>query len=214
VKKHKNLKKLKIIGIIVSIIVITAIIVIIHKTIKNPDAVTSMVKSAGFFGPVVFILIMTLGILFSPIPSFVFIILAGYLYGAYLGAIYSYIGDVGAALSTFLVIRTFKNKFKESKKEKKYEKIIRKNKRLLYVLFGIPLVPISIISTISASSKIKLKEYLKITLLSFIPIIVVFSFFGEKISHFNLREIIIWSGIIIILGAIIYTKIIKKNNLQ
>lgn len=213
-KKHKKINKSRIIGISVTIIVLITIFLIIHKTIQDPDTVTSMIKSAGTFGPIVLILIMMLGVLFSPIPNVVFIVLAGYLYGAWSGAIYSYIGHVAAALSTFLVIRTFKNKSEENKKENKYEKIIMKNKNLLYVFFGIPLVPISISSTISASSKIQLKEFIKIILLSFIPMIILFSFFGERISHYNLVEIGVWLVIIIILGAIIFTKIIKKNNLQ
>lgn len=213
-KINKNLNKSRIIELVVTLIVLITLYLIIHKTIQDPNTVTSMIKSAGVFGPIVLILIMILGTLFSPIPNFVFIMLAGYLYGAWQGAIYSYIGHVSAALSAFLVIRNFKNKFKKNRKERKFEKVVMKNRKLLYVLFGIPLVPISISSTISASTKMTLKEFLRIILLSFIPIISFFSFFGERISHYNLIEIGIWLVIMFILGAIIFIKIIKKNNLK
>lgn len=179
------------------------------ELISNVDSITKISQSAGVFGPIVLIVLITLGILFTPIPSVVLIITAGYLYGAWMGAIYSYIAHMFAATGTFSLVKTFNIKTK-NKRYKKYQNLVEKNRKILYLLYTIPIIPISIISIISASSKIKWRQFLKITLLSFIPAVLLFSFFGERISNKNLLEIGIWTTVILI-GLLIILEIMRKR---
>ncbi len=202
--KPRDLLKILIIGIIILIFYF-----LVKEFISNVDSITKLSQSAGILGPTVLVILIGLGILLTPIPSVLLIIAAGYLYGMWWGALYSYLGHLLAATSAFLVFRKIKGN-EESRKYKKYKKLIEKNKKLLYLFYAIPVIPMSFISLITATSKIKFKHFLEIIIISFIPVVLFFSFFGNRINERNILEILIWLGVILIIGLIIF-KIIQKN---
>jgi uncharacterized membrane protein YdjX (TVP38/TMEM64 family) len=173
------------------------------------SSITKLSESAGIFGPIVLILLISLGILLSPVPSVIFIITAGYLYGAWEGALYSYLGHLLAAIAAFMVFRKFERK-EESRRYIRYRKLIHKNKKILYLLYAVPIIPISVITFITATSRIRWKEFLKIIMVSFAPTVLLFSFFGERIGNRNLLEIGIWIVGIAIIGIIIF-EVIRHN---
>ena len=190
--------------------VLLIIVLLIRDLIGNSDSITKISHSAGIFGPIIFILLISLGILFSPIPSVVLIITAGYMYAIWLGALYSYIGHLLDASEAFLLVRKLNLKTK-NKKYKKYQKLINANKRILYFLYAFPLVPISITSILSASTKMKFKKFLKIILISFAPPILFFSFFGNRLSNQNFLELGLLVLVIIVGSIIIYRRIQKES---
>jgi len=203
--KPRDLLKVLIIGIIILIFYF-----LVKEFISNVDSITKLSQSAGILGPIVLILLIGLGILLTPIPSFVLVIAAGYLYGIWWGALYSYLGHLIAAISTFTIFRRINLNNQESLRYKKYKKLVEKNKKFLYLLYAVPILPLSLVTIISASSKIKWKHFLEIILVSFIPTILFFSFFGNRITEKNIFEILIWLGIIFVIGLIIF-KIIQRN---
>lgn len=211
--KNKNLLKntklkliLKTISTTLSLIIIYFII---NNIIKNPDSINSIVSSANTFGPILLILLMVLGIIFTPIPYFILIITAGYLYGLWPGAIYSYLAQVLAAASVFTLTKTLNIKI-TNKTHEKYRGKVAKNKKILYLMYIFPVIPISVTSIISASSNIKWRSFLKIILISFIPGTLFFTFFGNTLSTKNI--IIVTSFLLITLIALIF--FIKKLNLK
>ena len=201
------------INILITCVIIIALIILTRDFITNVNSIEQLSKSAGIFGPIVLVILIGLGILFTPIPSVLLIIAAGYLYGTWEGAIYSYLGHLLAAISTFSIVRKFHIKTK-NKRYSKYRKLIDKNKKILYLLYIIPILPISVVSIFSASSKMKFKQFLKIILISFIPVILLFSFFGERISNKNLIEMGIWITGILIVISIVYIIIKRKQKKQ
>lgn len=198
----------KVLKIIASIIVIGTLFYLVRQNIANTDEITKITNSAGVFGPLMLILLIMIGILFSPIPSVLIIAVAGYIYGPWKGALYSYIGHVIAATSTYFIVKKFKI-LHESKKFAKYRTFIEKNKNFLFVLYAIPIIPISI-SSIIAATAIKWKKFMEIALLSFLPAVIVFSFLGGKISSKNMH-IIIGLILVITIGTIIIIKKYKSN---
>lgn len=206
----QKLKSRNFLKVLIILAVIVILFYIVKEFISNVDSITKFSQSAGILGPIVLILLIGLGILLTPIPSVVLIITAGYLYGMWWGALYSYLGHLVASISTFIIFRKIKLSNQESPRYKKYKKLVEKNKKLLYLFYAIPILPLSLVTIISASSKIKWKKFLEIILVSFIPTILFFSFFGNRINNRNLLEVGIWSTVILILAFIIY-KIIQKN---
>lgn len=197
---------LRIVG---SLTIIVLLYFLAKELIKNTDSITKLVTSSGAFGPISLIILMVLGILFTPIPYFILIITAGYLYGVWYGAIYSYIAQVLAAVGTYTITRSLDIKI-NNKRYNRYKERIKRNRRLLYIMYILPVVPISITSIISASSKIKWKQFLEIVLISFIPGAIFFSFFGNTISAKNI--IIASVSLLVTLMAIII--FIKKFNFR
>ncbi|MCA9478345.1 MAG: VTT domain-containing protein, partial [Nanoarchaeota archaeon] len=120
----------KIIKIFLRVLVVVILFFVIKELISDVDSITRLAKAAGPFGPIVLILLIMLGTLLTPIPSVVLVIAAGYLYGIWPGALYSYIGLVLAAVSMFFFVRLFKIKAK-GKHYEKYKKLVKKNKKII-----------------------------------------------------------------------------------
>lgn len=211
--KDFKLKKIKFINILKWSIILIVIIVLFYlfrELFGNVDSISNISKSAGIFGPIVLIFLIGLGILFSPFPSFVFIITAAYLYGMWWGVLYSYLGHLIAATSVFAIVKKFHITNSNNKYEK-YKKLIRKNHNILYLLYMVPLIPILITSIISASSKLSWRDFFKIIFISFTPPVLFFSFFGNSLSKLTTLEIIIWCFILVALAIIVF-KVIKNKS--
>lgn len=193
-----------ILKIVVSLLIIITLFIMVKQTINNTQEITQITKSAGVFGPLVLIALIMLGILFSPIPSVVIIIAAGYIYGPIHGAIYSYIGHVLGANGIYFAVRKFKIEIK-TKKFEKYKQFVEKNKNILYLFYAIPIIPVTITSIIAATSEIKFKKFIEVTLLSFIPAVLLFSFLGGKITTENMIELAI-IAVILIGGVLLIIK--------
>ncbi len=201
-----------IIKISITAIILTILVYIIRDHIGNIGEITKISNSVGIFGPIVFILLMSIGILLTPIPSAVFIITAGYLYGTWIGALYGYIGHLIAAICVFAIFEKFKINYRKGK-YKKYRKLIQRNKKILYLLYMFPIIPISVITIISASLKIKWKQFLTMIFISFIPNVLFFSFFGERISNRNPLEVLIFLLGLLIIVLIVF-KVMKRENVK
>jgi uncharacterized membrane protein YdjX (TVP38/TMEM64 family) len=194
----------------ISIAIFIVLFFVTREMIGNVESITRISESAGVLGPIVLILLIALGILFTPIPSVVLIIASGYVYGTWKGAMYSYLGHLVAAVSIFAIVKAF-GVHGQNKKYEKYRKLIRKNQSILYLLYIVPLLPVSLISLVSASSKIKWKRFIQIVFTSFIPPVLFFSFFGNRLNSRNLIEIGAFVIVIAITGIVMY-KLIKKNS--
>ena len=191
-------------------ILILMILFILRELLVDADHITSLSQSMGIFGPITLILLMGLGILLTPIPSALLIVSAGYLYGTWMGALYSYIGHLLAAIITFAVCQSLKMNG-ESRRYESYKKLVQKNKKILYFLYMLPIIPISVITIITSTSKIKWKEFLKIIFISFVPNILIFSFFGERISNRNPLEIGLFLLAILVVVFIVFKMWSKKE---
>lgn len=208
-KKKRALTTAKVLSILIGVVVLYFIT---REFITNTGAIIKIAHNAGALGPIALIIIIALGTLFTPIPSFILIMTAGYIYGAGHGAIYSYVGQLLASMGTFGASKIMRVKAK-NKTYEKYKDLVKNNKNVIYALYAIPIVPVSITSILSASSGMKFKEYMKIPIISFILPVIFFSFFGQNIGTKNL----FWLGFFIVLtiaGLGVGFKLLKKKNLK
>lgn len=219
-KKNTILSKNNKLNLFLKMVISSTIIILIYLAVKtfiqNPSSINSIVSSANTFGPIVLILLMVLGIIFTPIPYFVLIITTGYLYGVWPGAFYSYIAQILAAVGVFILTKSLNIKI-TNKTYKKYQGKVNRNKKILYLMYALPVIPISVTSIISASSKINWKSFLKIILISFAPGTIFFTFFGNNLSTKNILFISLF--LLITLVALIFfmkkfkLKLINKKTL-
>jgi len=73
--------------------------------IQDGKQIQQYIESTGLFGPITIILLMTLAILVSPLPSAPIAIAAGAIYGHTWGTFYVLIGSLSGAISAFLISR-------------------------------------------------------------------------------------------------------------
>jgi len=71
----------------------------------NGDRISAWIESAGIWGPIVIIGLMTLAIVATPIPSAPIALAAGAVYGHTLGTIYIVLGAELGALAAFAIAR-------------------------------------------------------------------------------------------------------------
>jgi len=93
-----------------AVIALVVLIVILEQryrisSVFDPERLQPWIDAAGPLGPLVFMLIMALAIVVSPIPSLPLDILAGQLFGPLLGTLYAAAGALLGAMASFLIAR-------------------------------------------------------------------------------------------------------------
>ena len=99
------------------ILILIALIILLWNPLmeifSNPDKIRNYIKSFGIFAPLIFIGIVILQVLFAPIPGQVAGIAGGYIFGVYLGILYSMIGLIIGSFIVFYLARKFGRTFVE-----------------------------------------------------------------------------------------------------
>jgi len=75
----------------------------------NNDLSTVIEANSSFKGiaVIIFILLITLEVVFAPIPPFIFYIIGGSIFGSFLGGTYALIGNMIGAAIAFQISRTW-----------------------------------------------------------------------------------------------------------
>ena len=113
-------------------------------------------------------------------------IIGGLFFGAQASILYSVLMTIVGGTLSFLLMRYFLRDFiklKFSKIQNKYMSNESDNIRTLISLRIFPLLPFFVVTAISSLSKIRLINFLWASPLGRIPIIVIYSYFGEKLME-------------------------------
>ncbi len=76
--------------------------------LRNPEALRTWVEGFGALGPLVFIFLQALQVVFAPLPGEITGFVAGYLFGAFWGFLYAMVGIVIGASVAFGLARKFR----------------------------------------------------------------------------------------------------------
>ena len=154
----------------------------------TPQAIREFVHSFGAWAPVVFIVAQIMQAIIAPIPSEGITIAGGFIFGKWVGIIYSFIGEfIGAALC-FMLARWFGRGV--------VEKIIKKadleaadnffeTKKGAWAIFIARLTPIisfDVVSYASGLTSMSFGNYMIATTLGMIPRIALLTWLGHKTS--------------------------------
>ncbi len=71
----------------------------------KPEQVADQIRAAGPFGPILFMALMAISVVISPLPDLPLVIAAGATFGTILGTTYSVIGAEIGAIASFLIGR-------------------------------------------------------------------------------------------------------------
>jgi uncharacterized membrane protein YdjX (TVP38/TMEM64 family) len=165
-----------------------------------------------FRGLLVFSSIMIFAIILTPIPSAPFAVIAGAVFGSWLGFFITLISATIGAVIAFLIGRHFLHDFfwKKFKKNKIYRKILEsENKQVLRFIFIsriMPQTPFDIISYFSGITNIKTWKFALYTFIGMMPLVFILSFFGSYLERYRIVAVSL-----IIASSILYAifKIIK-----
>jgi len=197
--------------------ILTAIIIIlllfkfgyIDKLDLSPEKIRNNLLEFGAYAPIILIVVQFILAIISILPSALFSIAGGYLFGSFYGVLYSLIGTILGSFVVFLVAKRFGRNFVEKlvdKRELHHFDIFFKKKGKLVFIFAdyMSIFPRDTISLCAGLTKIKKLEFIIISLIGFLPPLIILNYFGSQLSRniFDFKVIIII--VIIIISFILY----------
>ena len=193
-KAKKNSKLIILVVLLVVVIFLLPQINILFTDVER------IIENSGNFAPIVYIALMILAILISPIPSSPLTVLGGIFFGSFLGMIYSLIGGTIGAVLAFLIARFFLRGFVSKKLERNgiYQKLKDKEEKniaiIIFVTRLMPHVSFDVVSYVAGLTNLNLFTFAFVTFIGMIPIVFLLSFFGFLIQPY-LSIILIIVGI-------------------
>ena len=122
------------------------ILVCLHGNLTDRERIESFILSFGMGGPVVFVIIQVLQVIFAPVPGEVTGFIGGYLFGAGKGFLYSSLGlSLGSYINFFIgriIGKRYIRKIISPAKLDKFDSLVNKQGILvIFLLFVIPGFP-------------------------------------------------------------------------
>lgn len=152
-------------------------------SVFHPDRIQKSLGQAGSFAPFLYMLVMALAVIISPIPSLPLDVAAGAFFGPFLGTVYSLIGALGGAVVSFLIARFLGRDMIERFLRGHINFCTKCSDRLLTkVIFLsrlLPIVSFDIVSYGAGLTKISLRAFSVATFLGMIPLTFVYNYFGS-----------------------------------
>lgn len=193
----------KILFIIVFLILIGAGIYL--GTAIDADSIVERIRSLGAWGPVALILFLIIEVFAAPVPGGWLGIASGYIFGPWLGWLYSYIGmTVGSVLvfeATRRWGRPFAKKMISAEQYEKYSAVGEKSVYVLILLYAIPLFPVDVVSVLLGLTSLKRQHFWTAVFIGFAPNMFVLNFFGDVLTELETPLLI--AGIVLI-GLVVY----------
>lgn len=150
-----------------------------------------------YLAPLLYMLLLIIAILISPIPSSPLAILAGAVFGPWLGMLYTLIGATLGATFAFTLARYFLNdSFKERLHVFHWYRVLEKTEeRKIAYLIGItrllPQVSFDLVSYAAGLTSVSMRTFALATFLGMIPIVALLSFFGAFIEQYETAMLIV-----------------------
>lgn len=188
---------------------------------RSPENFKSFVESYGWTGRFVALGIQVLQVLVSLIPGELIEVGIGYTFGAIEGTILCMVGVAVASSLVFILVKWLGVRFvelfisREKIDELRFINSEKKLKRLIFVLFFIPGTPKDLLTYFVGLTRIKLHEFLIISLIARIPSLVSSTIGGNLIQRQAYGEAILLfviTGIVSLVGIFLYNRIVNYRN--
>jgi len=189
----------------------------ITRLVSNPKKFRDFILSYGELSALVFILFQIIQVVIAFIPGEVVQIAGGYIYGTFLGTLYSLIGIIIGYIIVFFTSRFFgfrlvKQLVSEEKLHKFYNLINSPGSEfIIFLLFFLPGVPKDVLVYICGLTPVKPLQFFIIAIAARIPAMVGASYIGANIQRENYYlaiVIAVISCILFIMGFVFKDKII------
>jgi len=194
-------KTISILGIVVFLIICTAITVIAWPYMKGfintPDAFPAFVKQNGVISIFVYVALQVLQVVVAIIPGEFLEIAAGVAFGWFWGLL---IAELGVALGTLIIFLVFRKLGKplvhSMLGENKLAKLDRLNSHpkrdaIVFLIFLIPGLPKDLLTYAAAFFDMTVWRFLLLTLIARIPSIITSTIAGKSIIEKDYRTAVI-----------------------
>ncbi len=177
---------------------------------QNREKIRELVKSWGTWGPLVYILLQALQVVFAPLPGettggFV----SGFLFGATLGVLYSLIGLTLGSVLGFLLGRWLEihviTRWVSQEVFERFRFIMEHQGALISLaLFALPYFPKDYLCIILGLSGMALKVFLVVVAVGRLPATLLFNLQGAQLYAGNYSGFFVLVGVFLVLAGILY----------
>ena len=180
----------------------------LYQAVLNKERIRAVMEGAGSWGPVLFIALQTLQVVFM--VSFLPVEIAGgFLFGLPLGFLYSTLGLSLGALLAFLLARWLEGKFLARFVHpdimKSYRKIMKRGGSLtVFLLFLIPGFPKDIICYMLGLTRMSVGFFLIVITIARIPSILILSLQGAQVFEGNFSITLGLAALYMVLAVLLY----------
>lgn len=186
--KYKMTKRLKQrIILFFAFLILMLLIFFFVKYPINTVAVVEKINSYGTIGPIILIFFIIIEVIIAPLPGSIWSVGAGYVFGALLGAIYIWIGNVIGGILSFILARKlgrrFVHKIVKEKTIKRYNDFMGDHRIMIWLLYLLPFSPTDVLNFVFGFSNIKLLPFTIVMAVLMFPRILLLTFYGEKLHY-------------------------------
>jgi uncharacterized membrane protein YdjX (TVP38/TMEM64 family) len=181
----------------------------------HPDRIRAFLGNAGRLAPILYMGMMALAVIISPIPSVPLDIAAGAFFGPLWGTVYSAVGALGGAVASFLFARFLGRAIVERFLGGHIHFCRTCSDRLLakIVFFSrlLPFVSFDIISYGAGLTQMSLKAFAGATFLGMLPLTFAYNYFGSFLVVGEKVTVVL--GIAAVGFLIVFPMLIERYNL-
>jgi uncharacterized membrane protein YdjX (TVP38/TMEM64 family) len=202
---------IKIVGLLIVLAAgVAAAFVFDLQQYASIEAARSLVESFGAYAPIAFIILYAVFTV-AFLPAAPLTVLAGLLFGALLGTLYTVIGATVGAVSAFAVTRFFGAAAVENLLASRLEQVQQYNERLathgfktVLLLRLIPLFPFNGLNFALGVSKVAVRDYALATVIGIVPGAFLYALVGASILTRSAANIGIAVLAVLAFGAVTY----------
>lgn len=210
--------------LILAIVVIIPTIIFIFSffvpgSIFGREAVQDFILKFGLFSGLALILLQILQVLIPPLDHNITQFIGGFIFGPWLGFIYSYIGRILGSILAFLIAkkygRPFVKKVAPEKDIKKYDKVWNKSLPYVFFAYWAPFFPDDTVSYLAGASKVRLRLFLLMIMIGHPIGVFTTSLAGSVGETFYLKDPVAWAIAMstLLIGLIIFGSKKIRNKL-
>ncbi len=187
--------------------------------LRDPNKIKKIILSYGNYSILVFLIFQVIQVIAFFIPGEVIQIAGGYIYGTFLGTVFSIIGITIGSMLVYTLSRLYGRplvqKIISTNNLKFFDRVLNIGRinLVVFLLYLIPGIPKDALGYICGVSDIKTKDFFVLSTIGRIPGVIVSSYFGANINQGKkpiLIVIAVISTLLFILGILKGEKIIKK----
>jgi uncharacterized membrane protein YdjX (TVP38/TMEM64 family) len=175
----------------------------------DPEELRAWIEQFGLFAPMVFILIQALQVIVAPIPGQVVALIAGYLFGATLGTVYSVVGVLLGSAIAFTLAKRYGRPFVESVL---HEDVIARFDGFvdrvgipgLIAFVIIPGLPDDAVCFLSGLTKWRLRTFLLVISIGRLPAYVLTVYAGGEFASGRFLSGLVLIGIVLAFSVVGY----------
>jgi uncharacterized membrane protein YdjX (TVP38/TMEM64 family) len=157
---------------------------------RDREAVTAYLAPLGWWGPLLYLLIVHLQVLTATIPGHALMLGAAYLYGFPLGLILNTLGGVGASQVAFALARRMgqpwvKRRLPEAILRRWQPVVERQGFFFFLICFWLPIVPHNATNYLAGLSSISFRQFFWANFLGRLPGMIIISLIGAYGLEFS-----------------------------